>query len=94
MQKIKYITQSYFYIPIDVRLNSTHYLIIKIYNKTELQKIAINHSVDIDYKDFLKIYREYTKEPYSFLTIHTTLPASDLLKFRENLLGSDKNDSN
>ena len=94
MQKIKYITQSYFYVPIDVRLNSTHYLIIKIYNKTELQNIAINHSVDIDYKDFLKIYREYTKEPYFFLTIHTTLPASDLLKFRENLLGSDKNDSN
>ena len=94
MQKIKYITQSYFYVPIDVRLNSTHYLIIKIYNKTELQNIAINHSVDIDYKYFLKIYREYTKEPYSFLTIHTTLPASDLLKFRENLLGSDKNDSN
>ena len=94
MQKIKYITQSYFYVPIDARLNSTNYLIIKINNKRELQDIAINHSVDIDYKDFLKICREYTKEPYSFLTIHTTLPPSDLLKFRKNLLGSDKNDSN
>ena len=81
-----FITQSYFFIPKDVRLNSTHYLIMKINNKKELQNIAINHSADIDYKDFVKIYREYTKEPYSFLTIDTTLPASDPLRFRKNLL--------
>ena len=48
------ITQSYFSVPKDVRLNSTHYLIIKISNKIELQNIAINHSADIDYKDFMK----------------------------------------
>ena len=53
-----FITQSYFYVPKDVRLNSTHYLIMKINNKRELQNIAINHSADIDYKDFLEIYRE------------------------------------
>ena len=53
-----FITQSYFSIPKDVRLNSTHYLILKINNKKELQNIAINHSADIDYKDFLEIYRE------------------------------------
>ena len=80
-----FITQSYFFIPKDVRLNSTHYLIMKI-NKKELQNIAINHSVDIDYKDFLKIYRKCTKEPFSSLTIDTTLPASDPLRFRKNLL--------
>ena len=87
-------TQSYFSVPENVRLNSTHYLIMKINNKKELQNIAINHSADIDYKDFVKIYRECTKEPYSFLTIDTTLPASDLLRFRKNLFHSYKNESN
>ena len=50
-----FITQSYFFVPKDVRLNSNHYLIMKINNKRELQNIAINHSADIDYKDFIKI---------------------------------------
>ena len=80
-----FITQSYFSVPKDVRLNLTHYLIMKINNRKELQNIAINHSADIDYKYFLKIYRECTKEPYSFLTIDTTLPASDSLRIRKNL---------
>ena len=51
------ITQSYFSVPKDVRLNSTHYLIMKINNRRELQNIAFNHSADIDCKDFKKIYR-------------------------------------
>ena len=55
---------------------------MKIHNKTELQQIAINHAADIDYKDFLKIYRSCTKEPYSFLTIDTTVPANNLMRFR------------
>ena len=59
-------TQSYFSVPKDVRLNSTHYLIMKINNKRELQNIAVNHSVDINYKDFMKIYRECTKESFFF----------------------------
>ena len=83
-----FITQSYFSVPKDVRLNSTHYLIMKINNKRELQNIAINHSADIDYQDFIKIYRECTKKPYNFLTIDTTLPASDPLRFRKNLFDS------
>ena len=58
------ITQSYFSVPKDVRLNSTHYLIMKINNKRELQNIAINHSADIDYKDFMKIYRDCTRETF------------------------------
>ena len=41
-----FITQSYFSVPKDVRLNSTHYLIMKINNKRELQNIAINHFAD------------------------------------------------
>ena len=68
-----FITQSYFSVPKDVRLNSTHYLIMKINNKRELQNIAFNHSANIDYQDFMKIYRECTREQYSFLTIDTTL---------------------
>ena len=80
-----FITQSYFSVPKDVRLNSTHYLIMKINNKRELQNIAINHSADTDYKDFIKIYRECTKEPYNFLTIDTTLPSTNPLRFRKNL---------
>ena len=50
-----FITQSYFSVPKDVRLNSRHYLIIKINNKRELQNISINHSADIDNNDFMKI---------------------------------------
>ena len=80
-----FITHSYFSVPKDVRLNSTHYFIMKINNKRELQNIAINHSADIDYKDFIKVYREYTKEPYKFLTIDTTLPSTNPLRFRKNL---------
>ena len=61
---------------------------MKINNKRKLKNIAINHSADIDYKDFMKIYRECTKEPYNFLTIDTTLSANNLLRFRKNLFES------
>ena len=54
---IVFITQSYFKVPKDVRLNSTHFFIMKIPNKRELQQIALNHSSDIDFKDFMKIKR-------------------------------------
>ena len=63
---------------------------MKISNKRELENIAVNHSSDIDNKDFMKIYRECTNKLYSFLTIDTTLPASDLLKFRKKLFHTDK----
>ena len=88
-----YLSLSYFSVPKDVRLNSTHYLIMKINNKRELQNIAINHSAGIDYKDYMKIYKERTREAYSFLTIDTTLPASDPLRFMKNLFQSYKNNS-
>ena len=58
---LDFITQSYFSVPKDVRLNSTHYLIMNINNKRELQNIAINRSADIDYQDFIKIYRVYKR---------------------------------
>ena len=83
---IVFITQSYFKVPKDVRLNSTHIFIMKIPNKRELQQIALNHSSDIDFKDFIKIYKKCTPEPYSFLVNDTTLPSDDPLRFRKNLL--------
>ena len=52
---------------------------MKINNKKELQNIVINPSADIDYKDFMNIYREFTKEPFNFLAIDTTLPARVIL---------------
>ena len=54
---IVFITQSYFKVPEDDRLNSTHFFIMKVLNKRELQQIALNHSSDIDFKDFIKIYK-------------------------------------
>ena len=63
---LSFITQSYSKVPKDVRLNSTHFFIMKLPNKIELQQIALNHSSDISSKDFIKIHKKYTVEPYSF----------------------------
>ena len=81
-----FIIQSYFFVPTYVRLNLTHCLTMKINNRIELQNIVI----DIDYNDFMKNYIECTREPFTFLTIDTTLPASDPLRFRKNLFHSYK----
>ena len=83
---IVFITQCYFKEPKDVTLNSTHFFIMKIPNKRELQQIALNHSSDIDFRDFMKIYKKCTKGPYSFLVNDTTLPSDDPLRLRKNLL--------
>ena len=61
---------------------------MKINNRKKLRNIAINHSAYSDYKDFLEIYRDCTKEPYSFLTLDTSLPASNWLRFRKKLFDS------
>ena len=66
---IVFITQSYFRTPKDAGLNSTHYVIMKIQSKKELQNIAQENSGDIDFKDFLKTYKDYTSEPYSCMII-------------------------
>ena len=60
---IVFITQSYFKVPKDVRLNSTHFFIMKIPNKKELQQMALNDSSDIDFKDFMQIYKKCTAKP-------------------------------
>ena len=73
-----FITQSYFSVPKNLRLNSTHYFIMKISNKRELQQVALNHSSHIDFKGFIKLH--------SFLVIDATLTTNNPSRFRENLL--------
>ena len=82
---ICFLTQAYFSVPKYVRLNCTHYILFKLNNKRELQNIAINHSADIDYKDFIKIYRHCIKELFNFLTLDTTKHNKFLKNFDETL---------
>ena len=56
---IVFISQSYFKVPKTIRLNATHYFIITIPNKRELQQIASNHSSDIEFKDLMKLYKRH-----------------------------------
>ena len=72
-----------------IRLNATHYFIMKISNKRELEQIASNHSSDINFKDFKKLYRDYTKEPYPFLVNDMTVSSDNPLRFRKNLLQNE-----
>ena len=83
---IVFITQSYFKVSKDVRLNSTQFFIMKIPNERDLQQIALNHSSDTDFKDFMKIYKKCTAKPYSFLVNDTTLPLDNPVSFTKNLL--------
>ena len=76
-----FITQSYFAVPKNIRLNSTHFFIMKIPNKWELQQIAFNHSSDID---FMNHYKKCTAKLYSFLFIDATLASYYPLRFRKN----------
>ena len=90
-----FITQSYFKVPKDVRLNTSHFFITKFPNKREIQQIAINHSSGINTKDFANIYRKCTAEPYSFLVNDTTLASNDPLRIRKNLFNiCNKNHDN
>ena len=77
-----FITQSYFKALKDARLNSTHYILMRIGNKKELKRIAEEKSGHLDYKDFLKMYNYCTKEPYSFITIDARPTAT--IPFKKN----------
>ena len=72
--------------PKTIRLNTTHYFIMKIINKRELQQIESNHWYNIEFEEFMKLYKEYTKEPFSFLVSNATLSSDNLLHFRKNSL--------
>ena len=86
-----FITQSYFKVPKDVRLNTIHFFISKIPNNRELREIVTNHSSGISTKDFTNIYRKSTVEPFSFLVNDTTLASDNLLPFRKLVLEYNKN---
>ena len=91
---IVFITQSYFRTPKDARLNSTHYILMKIGNKKELKSIAEENSGHLDFKDFLKIYNYCTREPYSFMMVDTTTARVTFKKnFNEPIKGFINNDS-
>ena len=79
-----FITQSCFAMPNDIRLKSTHYFIMKIPNKLELQRTASHSSADIDFKEFVNLYKKCTAKPYYFLTIAATLASDNPLRFRKN----------
>ena len=81
---LAFITQSYFAVPKNVRLNSTHYIIMKILNKRELQQIAFNYLSDIDFKDFIHLYKKCTGKP-CFLVIDAALASDNPSCVRKNL---------
>ena len=81
-----FIKQSYFVVPKNIRLNSLHYFIMKIPNKPELQQIAINHSLDVNFKEFMNLYKKCNAKAYSFLVINATLASNKASRFRKKLL--------
>ena len=81
-----FITQSYFAVPKNIRLNSTHYFVMRIPNKPELQQIAFNHLSDNEFKDFMNLCKKRTAKPYYFLVVDATLASDNTSHFRKNLL--------
>ena len=92
---IVFITQSYFRTPKDARLNSTHYILMKISNKKELKSIAEENSGHLEFKDFLKTYNYCTNQPYSFMMVDTRPTACVTFKknFNEPIRDFINNDS-
>ena len=81
-----FITKSYLPVLKNVRLNPTHYFLTKIPNKRELQNIAFNHSSDIDFPEFMNLYKTCTAKWYSFLVTNTTHASNNFSRFRQSLL--------
>ena len=81
-----FIKQPYLVVPKNIRPSSTHYFIIKIPKKRELQQIEINHSSDIHFKDFMNLYKKCTPKTYSVLVIDATLASDNPSRFKRNLL--------
>ena len=81
-----FITKSHFDVSKNTRLNSIHYFIIKIPNKKEFQQNTFNHLSDIDFQDFMYLYKKCTAKPYSFYVIDATIASDHLLRFKASLL--------
>ena len=89
---------SYFKVPKLTRGSTTHYFISKISNKRSFQQIASSHSSDIAFKAFMKLCKDYTKEPFLFLRIVITLPSDNPLRFMKKaiikwLLATNRNNN-
>ena len=50
------------------------------------QQIAFNHSSDIDFEDFVNLYKKCTTKTYSLIVNDATVILDNLLRFRNNLL--------
>ena len=86
---LSFITEFYFAVPKNIRLNSTHYFIRKIPTKQELHQIVFNHSSDTGFEGFMNLYKNTVQKyckPYSFLVIDTNLASDNPLHFKKNLL--------
>ena len=57
---------------------------MKIPNKQELEQIAFNHSSNIDFKDFMNLYKKCTAKPYYVLVMDATLASDNPSRFRKN----------
>ena len=82
---LAFIPKFYFAVLKNIRLYSTHYFFMKISKKRELQQIEFNHSSDIDFQDFMKLYKKCDAKPYSFFIVDATLPSENSLRFRKIL---------
>ena len=80
-----FISQSYLKVPKTIRLDATHNFIVKIPSKTELKQITPNHLSNIDFKDFMNIYKDNSKETLSFLVNDRALSSDNSLRFKRNL---------
>ena len=81
-----FIIQSYFPVPKNIRLNSTHFFVMNNPNKRELQQNVLNHSSDIYFQGFMNLYKKCSAKPYSFLVIDTTAASDNSSRFTKNLL--------
>ena len=77
----------FFFAPENISLSSTHYFIMKIQNKRDLQQISFNHSADIEFEDFINLTKNVTQPKTIFLfMIDTTLASNNPVCFRKNIL--------
>ena len=81
-----FMTESYFALPKNIRLKSTNYFVIKFADKREIQQIPFIYSTDIDFLDFISLYKKWSAKPYSLLFYDSTLASSNSSLFRKNLL--------
>ena len=83
---LDFITQSYFIVPKNIRLNYMHCFIMKVLNKWKLHQIAFNHSSDVEFQDFMNLFKNYTAKPYSLFVIDSTLASDNSSCFSKNIL--------